>query len=141
MSTMTSSGVPQHRASTVLQLASLAVILLLLAPRLGQAQWKTEHTILAVSSSLAITTDWFLTANAARRGDLRETNFILGDSPTLGQLTTYNLLALGANVGIGYLLPGKWRSFWFLGVTAFEMAVIQHQVNLGLHINWLDVVH
>ena len=99
------------------------------------AQWTTEHTVLAVASSATITADWLLAANAARRGTFDEMNPILGTRPSVGQLNTYNLLILGANLGIGRLLPSKYRMLWFTAVTGFETAIVLHQFNIGLHID------
>jgi len=102
-------------------------------------QWRTEHTVLAIASSVTITTDWLLSANAARRGTFDEMNPILGHHPSVGQLNTYNLLILGSNLAIGRLLPNKFRTLWFTAITSFETAIVLHQYNIGLHIDLLQM--
>ena len=101
----------------------------------ARAQWRTEHTVLAISSSAAIAGDWLLTADALRQGTYQELNPILGPHPSLGSLTTYSLLAVGANLAIGRLLPPAVRGLWFAAVTGFESAIVIHQYHIGLRVN------
>lgn len=103
------------------------------------AQWKAEHTVLAIASSATITADWLLSANAIQRGTFDEMNPLLGSRPSVGRLNTYNLLVLGSNLAIGRLLPSKFRTIWFTAVTSFETAIVLHQYNIGLHIDLLQM--
>ncbi|HUL49823.1 MAG TPA: hypothetical protein VLT79_07420 [Gemmatimonadales bacterium] len=121
------------------RVAALMLVLGFLPVRQSQAQWQTEHTVLAVASSATIATDWLLSANAIRRGTFDEMNPMLGHHPSVGQLNTYNVLVLGANLGIGCVLPSKWRTLWFTAVTAFETAIVLHQYNIGLHIDLMQM--
>ena len=118
---------------------SLLLALLLVPATKVEAQWKTEHTILAVTSSATIAADWLFSVDAARRGTFDEMNPMLGSRPSVGRLNTYNLLALGGNLAIGRLLPSKFRTLWFTAVTAFESAIVLHQYNIGLHIDLLQM--
>jgi hypothetical protein len=116
-------------------LTMLLALTLIPAAR-AAAQWKREHTVLAITSTAAITADWLMAANAARVGTFDEMNPILGTRPSVGQLNTYNLAILGGNLAIGYLLPSKLRTIWFTAVTSFEAAIVLHQYNIGLHIDF-----
>lgn len=112
--------------------------LLALLPVTAHAQWKIEQVVLAVTSSVGITTDWLFAIDRARRfaGSGTETNIILGSNPSVGTLNTYNLLVIPLNLYIGAKLPSKYRTVWFAGVTGFQLAVIQHQRHLGLRFNF-----
>ncbi|HUK22030.1 MAG TPA: hypothetical protein VLV45_10820 [Gemmatimonadales bacterium] len=121
------------------RVAAVMLILGFLPVRQSQAQWQTEHTVLAVASSATIATDWLLSANAIRRGTFDEMNPMLGHHPSVGQLNSYNVLVLGANLGIGAVLPNKWRTLWFTAVTSFETAIVLHQYNIGLHIDLMQM--
>ena len=114
----------------------LVLLALLLVPATtAAAQWQTEHTVLAVTSSATIAADWLLSVDAVRRGTFDEMNPLLGSRPSVGRLNTYNILVLGGNLAIGRLLPGKLRTLWFTAVASFESAIVLHQYNVGLRIN------
>lgn len=98
------------------------------------------QTALAVASSAAIAADWSISLDAARRGYYNpatgewfiETNPLLGKFPSVGQLNTYNVLAIGANLGVGLALPRKYRAVWWSAVAGFETAIVLHQYRIGL---------
>ena len=125
--------------SAQLTTVTMLLALSLLPATRATAQWKNEHTALAIASSVAITTDWLLAANATRRGTFDEMNPILGLRPSVGQLNTYNLVILASNLAIGRLLPSKFRTLWFTAVTSFEAAIVLHQYNIGLHIDLMQM--
>ena len=113
----------------------LLLLALLPLPATARAQWETEHTILAVTSSATITADWLLSIDAVRRDNFDEMNPLLGSRPSVGRLNTYNILVLGGNLAIGRVLPSKLRTLWFTAVAAFESAIVLHQRNIGLRFN------
>ena len=114
----------------------LVLLALLLVPAANAAaQWQTEHTVLAATSSATITADWLLSVDAVRRGTFDEMNPLLGSRPSVGRLNTYNLLVLGGNLAVGRLLPSQLRTLWFMAVASFESAIVLHQYNIGLRIN------
>ena len=111
------------------------LLTLVLIPAAVQAQWRTEHTVLAVTSSATIASDWLLSVDAVRRGNFDEMNPLLGSHPSVGRLNTYNVLVLGGNLAIGRALPARVRTLWFTAVSSFESAIVLHQINIGLHLN------
>jgi hypothetical protein len=114
----------------LLLLAALAI-----PGRAAHAQWRTEHTVLAVASTATITADWLFSVNAVRRGNFDEMNPILGTRPSIGRLNTYNFVVVASNLAIGRMLPSRLRTLWFTAITGFESAIVLHQVNIGLHID------
>lgn len=114
----------------------MTLAMLLVPPAKIAAQWKAEHTVLAVTSSAAIAADWFLSVDAVRRGTFDEMNPMLGSRPSVGRLNTYNVLVLGGNLAMGELLPAKLRTLWFTAMTSFEAAIVLHQYNIGLHLDF-----
>jgi hypothetical protein len=118
-----------------MKMCALLLICLMAPATPAHAQWRVEHTMLAVTSSAAIAGDWLLTTDAVRHSEYQELNPVLGAHPSIGWLATYNVLALGANLAIGRLLPAGARSLWFAAVTGFESAIVLHQFNVGLRVN------
>lgn len=114
----------------------LLLAALLIPGRAAQAQWRTEHTVLAVASTATITADWLFSVNAVRRGNFDEMNPILGTRPSIGRLNTYNFVVVAGNLAIGRMLPSRLRTLWFTAITGFESAIVLHQVNIGLHIDF-----
>ncbi len=106
----------------------LVLLALLLVPAANAAaQWQTEHTVLAATSSATIAADWLLSVDAVRRGNFDEMNPLLGPRPSVGRLNTYNILVLGGNLAVGRLLPSQLRTLWFMAVASFESAIVLHQ--------------
>ena len=108
---------------------------MLVPARAAHAQWRPEHTALAVASTATITADWLFTVDAVRRGNFDEMNPILGRHPSVGQLNTYNFMVVAGNLAIGRALPSRLRTLWFTAMTSFESAIVLHQVNIGLHLD------
>jgi hypothetical protein len=118
----------------------LVLLALLLAPAANAAaQWQTEHTVLAATSSATIAADWLLSVDAVRRGSFDEMNPLLGSRPSVGRMNTYNILVLGGNLVIGRLLSGRLRTLWFTAVASFESAIVLHQRNIGLRIDFAEL--
>ena len=118
------------------RLMVLLVALIVTPAANATAQWRAEHTVLAVTSTGMIATDWLLSVDAVRRGTFDEMNPLLGSHPSVGRLNAYNICALGANLAIGRLLPSGLRTPWFTAVASFETAIVLHQFNIGLHLNF-----
>jgi len=120
--------------------ALLALMLLLpLTPGGAAAQsdhhWTTTHIALASASTLSILIDWSQTRQAMRQG-WAEKNPILGSHPSSGRLACYNALAIGGTIGIGALLPQRWRTLWFGSVLGLEAYTIAGNASIGLHIGF-----
>ena len=94
------------------------------APRLS---WRQSDVALASAFTVALLIDAAQTRGLARNGwrDFRETNFILGSNPTVGQLNTYTAIAGLSVLGAAAALPARVRP-WLLGaalaVEAFTIA-------------------
>jgi len=113
----------------------LLLAALVIPGRAVQAQWRTEHTALAVASTATITADWLLSVDAVRRGNFNEMNPMLGTRPSVGRLNTYAFAVAAGNLAIGRMLPSRLRTLWFTAITGFESAIVLHQVNIGLHLD------
>ncbi len=114
-------------------------LLLAITPRGAAAQadhsWTTAHVVLASAASLSILIDWSQTRQAMGQG-WAEKNPILGTHPSSSRLAFYNMLAIGGTVGIGALLPQRWRTVWFGSVIGLEAYTIAGNASLGLHIGF-----
>src|SRR2546425_5236845 len=96
-------------------------------PALPRLSWRQSDVALASAFTLALLIDAAQTRGLARNGwrDFRETNFILGSNPTVGQLNTYTAIAGLSVLGAAAALPARVRP-WLLGaalaVEAFTIA-------------------
>ncbi|HUL04351.1 MAG TPA: hypothetical protein VLV16_14110 [Gemmatimonadales bacterium] len=98
-------------------------------------RWSHVDVALAASATVGLLIDWSQTSQAMQQGWV-EANPILGRRPTLQQLTTYNLVALSSTLGVGAVLPSRWRSAWFAGIVAVEVYAITGNAAAGLHVGF-----
>ena len=98
-------------------------------------RWTSANVALAATAATGILIDWSQTSQAMQQGWV-EANPILGERPSLRQLTVYNLVALSATLGVGAALPSRWRSLWFAGIVAVELYAITGNAAAGLHVGF-----
>jgi len=98
-------------------------------------RWTSTNVALAATATAGILIDWSQTNQAMQQGWI-ELNPFLGEHPSLRQLTTYNLVALSATLGVGAALPSRWRSVWFASVIALETYAITGNAAAGLHVGF-----
>jgi hypothetical protein len=116
--------------------AAVVGVALLVAPLSAQSRaWTATDVALAGSAVAGVLIDWSQTSQAMRQGWI-EGNPLLGDHPSQHRLTVYNLVMLPSVLGIGAVLPSRWRSLWFGGITALEAYAITGNAAAGLHIGF-----
>lgn len=98
-------------------------------------RWTRANVALAATAAAGILIDWSQTNQAMQQGWV-EANPILGERPSLRQLTVYNLVALSATLGVGAALPSRWRSAWFASIVAVELYAITGNAAAGLHVGF-----
>ena len=113
----------------------LSVVLSAASLHAQSRRWTPANVALAAGATAALLVDWSQTSQAMQQGWV-EANPILGQHPSLGQLTTYNLVALSATLGVGAALPSRWRSLWFAGIAALEFYAITGNAAAGLHVGF-----
>ena len=99
--------------------------------------WDTTDKWLGAATFTALAVDWGQTRYIAKHPEkFYETNFILGEHPSVGRVDAYY-----ATVGIGTFLMadylgGRDRK-WFLGaVLALELAYAIHNQRLGIKVEF-----
>ena len=115
----------------------LVLILLLVLPRLVQAQHRTALDYgLAAGSTALILADWSQTLRMAdnpRRW--REINPLLGPHPSEGRVNTVAGLTVMLNGG-ALLLPKVPRRIWYAAVTVVEVVAVTHNLSVGAAIGF-----
>lgn len=130
-----------HMAPTRTVLVALVAFAVLPAPLTAQEApraergWTSGHIALATAFALSLEIDAAQTREAMRRG-FRETNPILGQHPSEGQVNTYTAAAAIAVLGTASVVPARWRP-WVLGVAlAVETFTIAGTVREGISIRF-----
>jgi hypothetical protein len=95
----------------------LVAFLLLAAPAAARAggndrEWTTKDTILELSYFTAQTADWMQTRRFLKDRTGLETNPILGQRPSQGELLAYNLITMSLHAAVSYALPRPYRTVW-----------------------------
>ena len=125
------------RIDLIRTVGAVGVCLTVAAAPLGAQsyRWTAANVALAAGATAGLLIDWSQTSQAMQQGWV-EANPILGAHPSLRQLTTYNLVALSATLGVGAALPSRWRSLWFAGIAALEFYAITGNAAAGLHVGF-----
>jgi len=125
----------------------IALSLILISCTTVHYKWTKADKIGQVMALTALTADWLQTRYIASHGnEYRETNFILGEHPSKGQVNAYFAGLAAFNVGASMILPSKivigddvvlkprlmWQTSTFLG---HGYAVISNY-NLGVGMEW-----
>lgn len=113
--------------------ASLLLCASMSAHAWSEADTKRETTYLILHAI-----DWVQTLDISGQCPDRfvETNPILGECPSRGEVNRYFLLTGIAHYGVARLLPPKQRR-WFQYITiGIEAGVVAHNLNIGLHVRF-----
>jgi hypothetical protein len=117
-------------------------------------KWDKEDLILASIFTATTVIDWGQTRDMVKinektgltRGYIdgqwisrlphRETNYLLGNYPTIGKVDTYMPLAIASTLTIAHYLPKKKRKFFLYFVSILEIYTIHNNQKFGLKINF-----
>lgn len=100
--------------------------------------WNRSHTALAGAFVVGLLIDAAQTRELARGGwtNFRESNPLLGDRPTVGQVNTYTALAAVSVLGAAAAVPPRVRP-WLLGAAiAVQALTVGSSVKNGLPIRF-----
>jgi hypothetical protein len=107
------------------------------APRWWQKnEWTHTDTALQLSYTALHIADWGQTLDIANHPNTIETNPILGNNPTRGEINAYFASTLALHWLIARVLPQKWRSQFQLGTIALEFDVISENHSAGIRLNF-----
>ena len=94
----------------------------------SEADKTREAVYLAVD-----TVDWLQTRNIARNPDkFFETNYYLGEHPSVGKVNGYFITIMLVHVGIVTALPSKYRSTFQYTSIAYEVSYVAGNYRLGI---------
>jgi hypothetical protein len=128
-------------------IAIILVALLLVSCSSVSYKWTKADKIGEIMALTALTADYLQTRYIASHGDeYRETNFILGEHPSKGQVNAYFAGLAAFNVGTSIILPSKivigndivlkprlmWQTSTFLG----HGYAVMSNYNLGVGMEW-----
>jgi hypothetical protein len=119
----------------------LLVLVLTLSLMACMGTWEKHPTFerrasaaMLIASDAAIVCDLSQTLWMANRGrydrGLTELNPVLGRTPSPARIVATNIVALGANTAAYFLLPKRWRPYYYL-VTLVEVANVLTQPSAG----------
>lgn len=85
------------------------------------------------TSNALIIADWAQTRRIADDPNYIETNPILGENPTSGDVNRYFVSAIILHNVIGeVILPKKLRKKYYIGVSLFQGAAVTHNFSIGV---------
>ena len=110
-------------------------------------KWTMADKIGQVMALTAMTADWLQTKYIATHGnEYRETNFILGEHPSKGQVNAYFAGLAAFNVGMSMVLPSKIvvgddivfkpRLMWQTSTALGHGYAVISNYNLGVGMEW-----
>jgi hypothetical protein len=132
-----------------------AVLALILASCSAHAEeWKAaDYKLLAAATTLLVV-DWgqtrdltrtYTETSASLNGQAplitrtrthRETNPLLGDNPSIGDVDKYFAGALLLTAGLSYALPAKYRRYFLGGVIVLESVIVARNHHIGLRVDF-----
>lgn len=92
--------------------------------------WQTLHAV-----------DYLQTRTIARdcrkdNRDFYETNYLLGECPTLTDVSAYFAITSAAHAGVAFLLPKKYLRVFQVGTIFVTGHAIQTNISLGVEISF-----
>lgn len=119
------------------------VFLLLLLPNIAFAavdDWlalPSKDNWLGYTAAALLIVDYGQTLNIQSRSDYVETNAILGEHPTRGQITTYFATVLIGHYLINTLdFTQKIKNYWNTGVIGVQLYTVANNFKIGLKIKF-----
>lgn len=85
-------------------------------------------------STLLICADWGQTRYIATTPGYFETNPLLGRTPTTKQVDFHFIGAIGVNAGAGFLLPKKYRKYFWGGVAVMQLNTVARNYSIGVEV-------
>jgi len=124
-------------------LIGLALALPTQAEEENPNRWTLMDTSLELTFATGLMIDWmqttYLTRGVPPPGEnWTESNPLLGKHPSRGRVNVYFLTCLIGHVGIAYLLPKPWRTWWQLSGISIEAYSVgsNYSVGFGLRLPW-----
>lgn len=120
----------------------ILVCMLLLYPTTAKSQelsWKwtkTDTLFQAVDTALWVL-DWGQTRDIAKKPDRhRESNPILGDHPTTGEVDRYFVIGTAVKTGIAIALPNPYRRWWQCMWIGISISNVHRNYSIGLRLRF-----
>ena len=100
---------------------------------LGHGGWTTNDTLRELAAMGLLGVDWAQTRTIAKTpGTWNETNPLLGQHPSSGQVNNYFGAWMLAHPTLSYLLPPDWRLAFQLGTIGVEAPTVHRNWKIGI---------
>lgn len=117
--------------------ASAGLIILTLCVPCSASDWTRADTAWQAASSALIVADWMQTRQIAAHPERwTETNPILGEHPSRGEVDAYFAACLIGNAAVAYMLPSPYRRWWQGATIAVQGYFVARNHSLGIRINF-----
>ncbi len=114
----------------------VAILILLPVNAAAFDEWTKEDIILQSLQTAITAVDWLQTREIAVNDDYWESNPILGKYPTTQEVDRYFLCTELLKIGFTHVLPQKYRKYWLMFWIGASGALVQHNYNMGIRINF-----
>lgn len=114
------------------------IVLAFLFPSLCFAEdWSHEDTYRQSALTFLLVADWAQTRTTAKTpSKFAETNKLLGEHPSVGQVNNYFLSGIVGHAAISYLLPSDWRKGWQYVWIGIEAQKVYHNRSIGVQFSF-----
>ena len=96
----------------------------------GEVNW------FQVTANATVVIDWAQTNSIATDENHYETNPILGEYPSTGDVNRYFITSLVLMNTVGYLLPEKYSDYFYITVATMRTATILRNYQIGVRIRF-----
>ena len=94
--------------------------------------WTRGQLIMQGLTTFSYVLDWGQTLDIENHSNLYETNALLGDHPSRGEINTYFASLIITHILITHVLPSKYRMAWLTGTFVISVGYVNNNYHLGL---------
>ena len=98
--------------------------------------WTRGQLIMQGLTTFSYVLDWGQTLDIENHSNLYETNFLLGDHPSRGEINTYFASLILTHILITHVLPSEYRMAWLTGTFMISVGYVNNNYHLGLTFKW-----
>jgi len=114
----------------------LIILIILFPTTAASSAWTTQDTILQATLMSLIIIDWGQTLSFIQDDRYKETNPILGEYPSRGEVNICIISSMVITTAIAYALPKRYRTIFQSIAIGCEIQAVRHNYQAGVKIEF-----
>lgn len=98
--------------------------------------WTREDTNRQAVVTALLVVDWGQTRYIAKHPEFHETNPLLGEHPSIGQVNNYFVASILAHATVSMILPPDWRKGWQYIWIGIEADTVDRNRHIGIKVSF-----